>query len=358
MTRRPTHPPLMSTALTRRAFLRRSLVSGGSLAALGSSGLLTACGGGESAQASGAGGTALTFQLGWLKGVQFGGHFAAIEQGYFEEAGIAPTFDSGGPNIDQISVVSSGQALLGDSGSDELVVARASGIPVRAIAAGFQKSPYSVMSLASAPIQSLEDMEGKSIAVSDGSRPQIESLLQAAGVDPASVQFVPKNPDPSVLADGVVDGYTGFSTNEGATLRERGVDIVTVFFSDLGAPTYANVLFTTDDALESNRDLIVEFLRADVRGWQWAIDNPDELAEVVVEKYAAEGLELGPQTAEAQAQVELIDADDASENGLFWIAGDTFETNIAAALEAGLIDEEIAAADVFTQDVIAEVHAA
>lgn len=357
------HPDLAPQPdLGRRRFLRGGALLGGAIA-LGGPTLLAACGDDDdetSSSGSGSGSSAqtLTFQLGWLKGVQHGGHFAAIEQGYFTDAGIEPTFDSGGPNIDQIAVVSSGQALVGDSGSDELVVARASGIPVRAFAAGFQKSPYSMFSLADSPVTSLEELPGKTVAVSDGSRAQIEGLLEGVGVDPTSVNFVPKNPDPSVLADGIVDVYTGFSTNEAAVLRLQGVDVVTTFFSDLGAPTYANVFFTTDEALEENRDLLIAFLRADVQGWQWAIDNPVELAEVVVDKYAADGLELEPQTAEAEAQVELIDTGDATEHGLFWIAGEVFEANIASALDGGLIDEAIDPEDVFTQELIAEVHGA
>jgi ABC-type nitrate/sulfonate/bicarbonate transport system substrate-binding protein len=348
------------TEMGRRRFLARS--GGLMLGAAVLPAFLAACGDDDTPAAAGAAAdgslTPLAFQLGWLKGVQFGGHFAGIEQGYFAAEGVEPDFRSGGPNIDQISVVTSGQALIGDAGSDELVVARAAGLPVVAIAAGFQRSPFALMSLADAPIESLADMIGKTIAVSDGSRPQVEGLMEKEGLDPTEVDFVPKNPDPSVLPDGAVDGYFGFSTNEGTTLKEAGIDIVTTFASDLGALTYANVLFTTDEALAENRDLLLRFLRADVQGWQWAIDNPQELAEVVIEKYAAEGLELGPQAAEAAAQVELIDTGDAAENGLFWIDAPTFELNIADALAAGLIEEEIDAADVFTQELIAEVHSA
>src|ERR1700752_1699756 len=58
--------------------------------------------------------TPLSFQLSWIKSIQYGGFFAGVENGWFKKFGIEPTFVSGGPNIDPVANVASGQSQLGD----------------------------------------------------------------------------------------------------------------------------------------------------------------------------------------------------------------------------------------------------
>jgi len=56
----------------------------------------------------------LSFQLSWIKSIQYGGFFAGVDQGSFKKFGVDPTFVSGGPNVDPIANVASGQSQLGD----------------------------------------------------------------------------------------------------------------------------------------------------------------------------------------------------------------------------------------------------
>src|SRR5215204_3733002 len=91
--------------------------------------------------------TKVAFQLSWIRAVQYGGYFAAQEFGYFREVGIEPDFMAGGPSIDGINTVAAGNALLGDRPSDQIIIARGRGVPVKIIGATYQRSPGGVMSL-------------------------------------------------------------------------------------------------------------------------------------------------------------------------------------------------------------------
>lgn len=300
----------------------------------------------------------VTHQLGWVKSIQFGGHFAGIEQGYFADEGIEAEFLAGGPNgIGSDVAVASGQATTSDTDVQGVIRANISEVPVIAFGAIMQKAPGAVMSLASNPIKGLEDFPGKTIALPDGVRPQMSGLLEAAGIDPSSVTYVPVGTDPGILAAGQVDGYYGWATNQGVMLQTRGVDIEVAYMNDLGVPGYAGVLIARKEQVENDPDLLIRWLRAEIKGWQWHLDHPDEMAVLMVEKYGQRGLDLTAQTAESRMMKDFVPVGDAAENGLLWINPGVFEEGIASIVAAGEIEEgAITVDDVMTQDLIRQAH--
>jgi ABC-type nitrate/sulfonate/bicarbonate transport system substrate-binding protein len=120
----------------------------------------------------------LSFQLSWIKSIQYGGYFAALDNGTFQKYGVDPTFNSGGPNVDTVANVAGGRSVLGGRPIGPLLVARDKGIPIKVIGTVFQRSPYSIMSLASKPIRTIKELEGKTIAVTVSSRPLVLNLLR------------------------------------------------------------------------------------------------------------------------------------------------------------------------------------
>ena len=277
----------------------------------------------------------LSMQLAWIKNMQFPGPYMAEEQGYYDEYGLEVELLGGGPSVDAITVVASGEALIGMADSNEIAVARGQGIPVVALGAAFQKSPFGMITLAEAPIDSLEGMYGKTVAVSDSSRPTIEALMEREGLDPSQVEFVPKNPDPSVLPDGAVDAYWGFVSSEGAVLTARGVDVTWTLLSDLGEPTYANTYFVMEETLESDRDLIVSVMAADLAGWQYSVDNVEDTVAITQSDYQSEDAEYDIMLEQHRAQLDLI----TPNAELLTLDPAIFEANIESAIAGDLLDE-------------------
>ena len=226
--------------------------------------------------------TPLSFQLSWIKSIQYGGYFAGIETGAFTRNKLAMTFNSGGPNVDPVANVASGQSQLGDRPIGPLIIAREKGIPIKVIATVFQRSPFSIISLDSKPIRSVRELEGKTVAVATSNRPLMQNLIRDAGLDPARVNMVPSSPDPSALVSGQIDAYSGYSTNQGVMLETRGVKIFSLNAHDLGMPETAGTIYGREDFLAANRDTVVRFLKGAVAGWQWALSNKDQTAKLMV----------------------------------------------------------------------------
>jgi ABC-type nitrate/sulfonate/bicarbonate transport system substrate-binding protein len=221
----------------------------------------------------------------------------------------------------------------------------------------FQKSPFCVMSLPDNPINTLADFSGKTVALPDVSRPQIQALLKKGGVDPSSVTFVPVGVDPSLLTTGQVDGYFGYATNQGLILKQQGVDVVITYTYDLGQKEYGNTYFVTDTNMTASHDLLVPWLRATSRGFDYAVANPDEVADLMVNKYGAPGLDSQEQRAESEAQIALYTSDLTRAKGILYMDMDVWRQSADLAYnDFGLIQTPVKAADLATLDILEQAY--
>jgi NitT/TauT family transport system substrate-binding protein len=313
---------------------------------------LAGCSAPAAEEGSGAELTDVNYQLSWLKITQFGGFFAGEAEGFYEEEGIEPTFTAGGSNILAWQQVTGGAALLGDEDNTLLLQAIESGEDLVALGAVFQKSPMAIMSLSEDPLLEPADFEGKTIAFPDNGIAQYTAVLEAQGVDMSTVTVVPAGADPTQLVTGQVDGYAGYATAQGAALELQGLDVEYLYFEDLGIPSYGNVIITTKANLEENRELIVKFMTATVKGYEWLNANPDEGAALVVnEVNPTGGLDLDTEAAAAGIQADLI----AGENGVLRLDLEKFQSIIDSMVEAGTLSGPLDAADVVDTSVLDEV---
>lgn len=300
----------------------------------------------------------VSFQLSWIKSIQYGGYFAGVDTGSFRDAGVEPTFVAGGPTMDPVSNVAAGRSGLGDRPSGALLVARDHGIPIRIIGQTFQKSPYSVLSLASKPIDGPKDMIGKTIATPTSARALVANMIASAGLDTSSVNLVPASPDPAGLVAGQIDGYVGYSTNQGVMLQTRGVDIHVYNAQDHGLPDATGVIYGRADYLDANRPLVVAFLRGAIKGWQWALAHPDETAKLMVEKYGAPGLNYDAQRAEIVASKPYIEAGLGASQGLLSLDMDLFGRMIEVYRKVDLVKAEWSLRDLCDPSFIEEAQRA
>lgn len=296
--------------------------------------------------------TPVNMQLSWLKITQFGGLFAGESEGFFAEEGIAPEFTAGGNNILAWQQVTSGAALLADEDNQLLLQAIDSGEDIVVLGAIFQTSPMAILSLADDPIRTAADFEGKTIAYPDNGIAQFTNILESQGVDMSTVTIVPAGADPTQLITGQVQGYGGYATAQGAALEMQGLEVNYLYLEDLGVPSYGNVIITTRSNLEENRDLIVSFLRAAVKGYEWMAANPEDGAALVVnEVNPTGGLDLASEQAAAGIQAGLID----NPQGLLRVDVDKFQTIIDSLVAAGTISQSLNAADIVDTTVLDDV---
>ena len=227
----------------------------------------------------------------WLMSNGQIGDIMAVQNGYFKEAGLDVEFSPGGPNSATVPPVVSGQATLGQfSESTQLVAARASGVPVKIIACGFRTGPYALASLPKAPVRSAADMIGKKIGIQPTARVVIDAIIAQNKLDASKITIVNVGFDKAPLERGEVDAIGGWVTNT-QSLSVLGPDRIDLLVSDMGLPSYANVFFATDEAIEKNADVLAKFIGAVSKGWAWTKANPQEAVKKAVNAYPDMSLE-------------------------------------------------------------------
>lgn len=225
--------------------------------------------------------TPISVQLRWMHNAQFAGFYAADQNGYYADEGLSVTFTEGGPTVDFIQSVLDGTAQFGIANADGLILARAAGKPVRAIATIYRRSPNVFITLDESGIRRPQEFVGKRIRVVPASRPILQAMLAQVGVKPGTYTEVGVAATLDPLYAGEVDVSSGFITNEVIVAKAAGYRLNLIYPDDYGVHFYADTLFTRDELIATDPDLVMRFVRATLKGWVFAIENPAEAGPMV-----------------------------------------------------------------------------
>ncbi len=286
----------------------------------------------------------VTIQLSWFHDVEFAGIYVAEAKGFYAEQGLKVEIVMGGPTVDALAEVLSGRADFGIMTGDQIIRARAAGNDVVAISSIFRQSPLIVMALADSGIRRPEDLVGKTVGVISPNLDttwdiQFMALLRRLGIDHTSMTFVPTQDyfGANELTSGRVDAASSFFvTNEPVQARIDGIAVAQFFYSDYGIVSYANPIFTTGELIAQNPDLVQRFVRATLKGYQYAIEHPEEAA-TITGKYD-EGRTSEVLVAAMQAQIPLIDTGDVP---IGWMDDAVWGAMQKVLLEQGILSAAI-----------------
>jgi NitT/TauT family transport system substrate-binding protein len=229
--------------------------------------------------------TQVTVQMGWVHEYSAAGYYAAERNGHFAEQNLEVQLQEGGFNeqgyINPVAQVLAGEADFGATSASDLILARAEGKPIVAIATVLQRSPFALISLAENKIVHPLDLVGKRVAVSDGGAAAIyKALLISQGIDLSQVNTVPRTSfgiDP--LTNKEVDVLGGWIINEGVLVQEAGLEPNFILSSDYGIDTYDSLIFTTEAMIAERPEVVERFLRAIVAGLHDVAADPEQGVE-------------------------------------------------------------------------------
>nr|WP_198139715.1 ABC transporter substrate-binding protein [Chelativorans oligotrophicus] len=250
----------------------------------------------------------VALQLKWVTQAQFAGYYVAQDQGFYEEEDLNVEIKPGGPDIAPVQVLAGGGADVMVDWMPSALAAREKGVPVVNIAQPFARSGLNMVCRKETGIEKPEDFKGKTLGTwFFGNEYPLFSWLSKLGIprdgspEGVTIQKIGFNVDP--LLQKQADCITAMTYNEYWQIIDAGLtpeDLVVFNYTDEGVATLEDGLYVLEDKLQDPAfaDKMVRFVRASMKGWQWAKENPDEAAMIVLDNDAT-----GAQTEEHQKRM-------------------------------------------------------
>ncbi|WP_109464736.1 ABC transporter substrate-binding protein [Albibacillus kandeliae] len=235
----------------------------------------------------------VTLQLKWVTQAQFAGYYVALEKGFYTEEDLDVTIKPGGPDIAPTQVIAGGGADVVIDWMPSALAAREKGLPLVNIAQPFKSSGMMLTCLKESGVATPEDFPGHTLGVwfygneypflswmahlgipTEGGTDGVEVLKQGFNVDP--------------LLQKQAACISTMTYNEYWQVIDAGIspdDLITFKYEDQGVATLEDGLYVMEANLadEAFKDKMVRFVKASMKGWKYAEENPDEAAEIVLE---------------------------------------------------------------------------
>ena len=247
--------------------------------------------------------TEVSVQLQWFAQAQFAGYYAAVAEGFYEDAGLDVTILEGAVDIVPQQVVATGGAEFGLAWVPKALVSNEEGAGLVNVGQVFQRSGTLMVSWADSGITSPADWAGKTVGNwGFGNEYELTAAIQQAGL--SDVNLVSQNFDMEGLLTRELDAAEAMIYNEYAQVLEainedtgelyQASDLNVIDFNDIGTAMLQDSVWVTEDYAANDGDTIEAFLEASFRGWIFCRDNPDDCVQHVLD--AGSTLRTGHQT--------------------------------------------------------------
>ncbi|WP_424767675.1 ABC transporter substrate-binding protein [Paenibacillus sp. sgz302251] len=318
--------------------------------------ILTACGSNSNQADSGSGSSTeepelkkVVLRLKWIHQAQFAGFYTAVEKGFYKEAGLDVEIRPGGADFPSVQMVASGSEQFGVTGADQILLGREKGVPVQAISTIYRKTPFVLFSLKESGISTMEDLVGEKVGIKLGGNEELtfRAMVQNAGIDAAAIEEMPVKYDLSPLLSGQVKAWPGYVINEVLAAEALGHEVNIIKPNDYDINFYADTLFTTEDVIKRDPEMVKSFVQASMKGWSYALENPAEAAEFGL-KYS-ESLKLDHETNMMNASIPLLDPEKTPLGKMDMAAWEDLQKSL---IDLGFLKSEQNLEQVFTNEFI------
>jgi NitT/TauT family transport system substrate-binding protein len=208
--------------------------------------------------------------------------YVAQDKGFYAQEGLDVHFNMGSQELNPVKTVATGQDTFGVlGGPDTLLVARANGQPVKALAVLQRNSNFTcLITLATSGITRLQQLQGKKIGFYYGhiSTDVLHALLHQNNIRYSEVDV---GFDYNQLIAKRIDAEWGFTVTAGLDLPAKGIKINIISPASYGITTQGYTVFATDSTINQRPDVVLKFLRATLKGVNYTARHPEEARDIL-----------------------------------------------------------------------------
>jgi NitT/TauT family transport system substrate-binding protein len=210
----------------------------------------------------------VTFGLDWVAEPEYGGYYQALATGIYKKYGLDVSIVEGGPQVNNAQLLVAGRLTFDITSNSFLALNFVQeGIPYVVVAAGFQKDPDILMAHPGVGNDSFEDLKGKPIAVSSGTRASWWLYLKAKyGYSDSQLKSYGFSLTPFLTNKQAIQ--EAYVTSEPYLVQQQtGEKPVVLMISDAGFDGYASLIATSEKLVKTNPQLVQRFINASIEGW-------------------------------------------------------------------------------------------
>jgi PAS domain S-box-containing protein len=226
----------------------------------------------------------ISLQLQWKHQFEFAGFYAAKEKGFYKDAGFDINFIEYQNNINQIEKVLNGSTTYGIWGAG-IIASALNGKEIVLLANYFKRSP--LVFIAQPDIRLPSDFKNKKIMLSNMELKDAGflNMFSKFNIDINNIEKISPSYDINDFIDKKVDIYSAFLTNEPFFLQQKGIPYNIIDPNNFGVEQYDVNLFTSKKYAKNNPRKIRDFIEASNKGWKYALENKEEIVELILDKY-------------------------------------------------------------------------
>jgi NitT/TauT family transport system substrate-binding protein len=294
--------------------------------------------------------TKIRLPMGYIPNIQFAPVYVAIEKGYFRQAGIEVEADYKF-ETDGVALVGAGDLPFSVASGEQVLLARAQGLPVTYVAAWYQQYPVSVVARSEMQILIPQDLKGKKIG--------LPGLYGANYIGLRALLFEAKMSESDVILDsigfnqvelmatGEQDVVVGYVANEPIQLRARGIPVTEIRVADY-VQLASNGILASEKVISESPDLVRGFVGAFLKGLADTVADPEEAFELST----AHIPNFADLDAEVQKEVLATSIEQWRAERLGYSDPQAWENMQTVLLEMGLITEGLDLNKAFTNEFI------
>jgi NitT/TauT family transport system substrate-binding protein len=288
--------------------------------------------------------------MGYIPNIQFAPIYVAIEKGYFREAGFDLTLEYGN-ETDSVALVGAGDQTFTIASGEQVLLARAQGLPVTYVAAWYQEYPVGMVSLSDTEIRTPENLKGTTVGIPGlygASYIGFRALLDAAGLTENDINLLSIGFNQvEALVTEQVDTAVVYLANEPVVLSSQGYDVDLIRVSDY-LQLVSNGLVTNEETIIQQPERVTAFINAMLKGITDTINDPSEAYEI--SKNYVENLDKADMVVQREILAESIKFWQTDQPGYSEPAG--WVNMQEVLLDMGLLNETLDLDKAFTNDLL------